>query len=332
MGFEFRPARLEEVGLFIAIAGSSRTGKTYTALRLAKGIAGASGKIAAIDTEGKRMSHYSKEFDFDVFNMLSPFNADRFVEAARGAQEQGYSVMVIDSFSLEWSGVGGVLAERERQWAAVQHKPAMSDLIWNRVKGPGSQHKNMMNEFLQLTIPIIFCLRANEVAEHLGGGWKVEQDKRFLYEWTIGLTLHPATPGVPRFDMVDAKKMPLWKVPDIHRHLFPEKQVIGEDAGAALQAWRNSADARSAGSAAIKTERKPTVGEWLEDLKETLDECPTEEAVDAIAARYDVAEALNAAPDKVRAKINELVKAALGRVTAVPSFARGAVTTQDETP
>lgn len=329
MGFEFRPAKLEGVGLFIAIAGSSRTGKTYTALRLARGIAGKTGKIAAIDTEGKRMSHYSDQFDFDVFNMKSPFNGNRFVEAAKGAEEQGYAVMVIDSFSLEWSGVGGVLAERERQWKETGYSGKMSDAIWNRVKGPGSEHRCMMNEFMQMTMPIIFCLRANEVADHLGGGWKVEQDKRFLYEWTIGLTLHPGTPGEPRFDLKDAKKNPLWKVPEIHRHLFPEGKFITEEAGAALQAWRNSSGARDMGSAAVKVEKRQTFAEWLAEIEEALAECATADAVEAIADRYDVKQALASGKETVVVRLNALIAAALRRVEddAVPGFARGAVTT-----
>lgn len=329
MSYSFHPATLEGVGLFIAIAGPSRSGKTLTALRLAKGIAG-DGKIAAIDTEGKRMSHYSREFAFDVYNMRSPFNGDRFVEAAKGAQDAGYAVMAIDSFSLEWSGVGGVLDERERQWAATNYDQKISDQIWNRVKGPSSQHRRMMNEFLQLTMPVIFCLRSNEVALHLGGGWKVEQDKRFLYEWTVGLTLHPEAPGMPRYDLVDAKKKPLWKVNDHHRHLFPEKTLIGEEAGAALQAWRNSDDARSLGSAAVQEARPLTPEEWLTNLEDTLDECETHPAIDGVAARYDVVEALEKAPPVYKKKVEALIAKARARVDAIPAFARGAAPVQND--
>lgn len=315
MTYSFRPATIEGVGLFIAIAGGSRTGKTFTALRLAKGIAGPNGKIAAIDTEGKRMSHYSDRFAFDVWNMPSPFNGLRFLEAARGAQEAGYSALVIDSFSLEWSGSGGVLYEHARQWKAVDYNQKQSDRIWNRVKGPGSEHREMMDGFIQLTMPIIFCLRANDVADHLGGGWKVDQDKRFIYEWTVGLTLHPDTPGMPRYDMVDAKKKPLWKVQDQHRHLFPEKQLITEEAGAALQAWRNSKDARALGSAAVQTERKKTVSEWFEDLEETMADAQSVEAVEAIIERDDVQKALtgNGLNADGKARLNKLVKDNLDR-------------------
>ena len=113
----FRPAACEGFGLFIALAGSSRSGKTYTALRIATGIvraaAGENGRIAAIDTENKRMSHYSKTFRFDVWNMGPPFRPGHFAEAAQRAEEGGYHCLVIDSFSLEWMGEGGVLDMHE---------------------------------------------------------------------------------------------------------------------------------------------------------------------------------------------------------------------------
>lgn len=321
MGYSFRPATLEGVGLFIAIAGSSRTGKTYTALRMARGIAGPEGRIAAIDTEGKRMSHYSREFAFDVFNMKSPFSPLRFAEAAKGAEEAGYAVLVIDSFSLEWSGVGGVLQLHEEAFAKANYVQKLNDVCWARAKAP---HKMMVNELIQCTIPIIFCLRANEVPDHLGGGWKVEQDKRFLYEWTVGLTLHPETPGQPRFDLYDAKKKPLWKVQEQHRHLFPEGKLIGEEAGAALQAWRNSDVARQLGSAAVG-ERTRTFADWLADLASDLDEAETRNQVDAILGRDAVGKALASGKVQAVAKLREMIAAALDRFPdEVPEFAHGA--------
>ena len=271
------------------------------------------------------MSHYANAFSFDVFNMPSPFNGNRFVEAAKGAQDAGYSVLVIDSFSLEWTGVGGVLAEHAKQWAAANYNPKMSDIIWNRVKGPGSEHAGMMNEFMQLPMPIIFCLRAKDVPDHLGGGWKVEQDKRFMFEWTVGLTLHPDTPGMPRYDLVDAKKKPLWKVQDQHRALFPDGKLIGEDAGAALQAWRNSEAARALGSAAVERPKR-TFAEWLADLEDDLSIADSQEAIDARAGRDDVKGALHVGKDTVKAKVGAVIEAARKRVgDAVPAFARGAV-------
>lgn len=268
MSFHFRPAAMDGVGLFIAIAGGSRTGKTYTALTLARGIAGPNGRIAAIDTEGKRLSHYKKYFlredgePFDVHNMQSPFTAERFAEGAKAAEDQGFDCLVIDSFSLEWTGAGGVLQIYDEEFEKRNFNQKVSDVCWRVAK---KAHNRMLDELSQRTIPIIFCLRAGEVAEHLGGGWKVQQDKKFLYEWTVALTLHPETPGMPRYDMVDHKKKPLWKIQDQHRHLFPERQLIGIEAGAGLQAWRFS-DAARASTSVDRTPTPPTPDEIADGL------------------------------------------------------------------
>jgi hypothetical protein len=185
----FRPAACEGFGLFIALAGSSRSGKTYTALRMATGIvhaaAGTNGRIAAIDTENKRMSHYSKTFRFDVWNMGPPFRPGRFAEAAQRAEEGGYHCLVIDSFSLEWMGEGGVLDMHEaylkRKCGDDEAKRLRNNqAAWAYAKPP---HKKMMASFIQRTIPIIFCLRAekktkpDKEGKPIDIGWQPLQDR-----------------------------------------------------------------------------------------------------------------------------------------------------------
>lgn len=236
MPIEFRPATIDGTGCFISITGGSRSGKTVTALRLATGFAGKKGKIAAIDTEGRRMSHHAKKFKFDVHNMQAPYSPHLFAEAAESAQASGYSALITDSFSLEWNGEGGVTSIYEREFAKVGRNPKKSDVCWAIAKAP---HKDMRNRLMALTMPIIFCSRCNEVPKHLGGGWKPEQDQRWLYEWTIALALHPDAPGMPAFNMVDAKGSPLEKIPPDLMPLFPAGRYIGEAAGEALQLWRN---------------------------------------------------------------------------------------------
>lgn len=352
MPFEFRPAKLEGVGLFIALAGGSTTGKTLTALRLARGIAGPHGKIAAIDTEGRRMSHYSNDHSFDVYNLRSPFHPFRFAEAAKGAEEAGYSCLVIDSFSLEWSGLGGVLAMYDEAFKAKGSQDKYKDICWSIAKAP---HKLMINDLIQCTMPIIFCLRANPVSKHLAGNvdgrWKVEQDKKFLYEWTVSLTLHPNTPGMPRYDMEDFQGKPLWKVQEQHRHIFPEGKLIGEEAGAALQAWRNSGAARKMGSKAVEPERtddddedvpdfakgaagpadgspwprpratdtptdKPKPRTWLEgvaDLQRRADDCATSEAAADLSRDEFVKKAREHASEAVQQQVEKILGDAYDR-------------------
>ena len=97
----------------------------------------------------------------------------------------------------------------------------------------------MMASFIQRTIPIIFCLRAEKKTrpdkdgKPIDIGWQPLQDARFIYEWDVSFTFHPDAPGEPRYDLPH-------KVEGQHRALFPPGQFIGEAAGEALWHWANS--------------------------------------------------------------------------------------------
>lgn len=104
----FQKAVKQEAKLRLAIAGPSGAGKTYTALTIAKKLAG-DGKVALVDTEHGSASKYADLFEFDTLNIDPPFHPKRFIEAIRDAQNGGYSVIVLDSLSHAWSGTGGIL-------------------------------------------------------------------------------------------------------------------------------------------------------------------------------------------------------------------------------
>lgn len=58
MSIQFKKAIRENVGLLIGLAGGTGSGKTYSAMRLASGIAGDK-PFAVIDTEAGRAKHYA---------------------------------------------------------------------------------------------------------------------------------------------------------------------------------------------------------------------------------------------------------------------------------
>lgn len=103
---EFKKAQKNESRLRIAISGASGSGKTYSALRIAKGIGG---NIAVIDTERSSASLYADIIDFDVLNLEPPYNPQKYIEAIVTAEAAGYNVIIIDSLSHAWSGTGGLL-------------------------------------------------------------------------------------------------------------------------------------------------------------------------------------------------------------------------------
>ena len=118
MTFEIKKATRKAIPAIICLYGKSGGGKTYSALKLAKGLGG---KICVIDTENGRASHYADEFDFDVIDLNPPFSPARYIEAIKTAQDAGYKAIVIDSISHEWEGTGGCLEMAEGKQGLQQH-------------------------------------------------------------------------------------------------------------------------------------------------------------------------------------------------------------------
>lgn len=92
----------------VALIGPAGSGKSFTALTLARLLAGPNGKIAAVDTEHGSLSKYADMFDFDVVE-LSSYSPDNFMEALKAAEAAKYDVFVADSLSHFWMGKDGAL-------------------------------------------------------------------------------------------------------------------------------------------------------------------------------------------------------------------------------
>lgn len=244
MPFEFRPARRENVPLLIGLAGGTGSGKTYTALRLAKGIAG-DHPFALIDTETGRAKAYADQFQFDHGDLAAPFRPDRYLEAIAAADNAGYPVIVVDSMSHEHAGDGGLLDWHDeildkRAGDDWKKREAMNMLAWVEPKG---SHKRMVQRLLQLRAHVILCFRAEakiEMAKEDGktvirekkslvgyNGWIPVAEKTLPYELTVFHMLLAEQPGVPH---------PI-KLQQQHRDLFPDGKPITEASGAALALW-----------------------------------------------------------------------------------------------
>lgn len=109
----FVKAQRKRVNIKIALTGPSGSGKTLSALYVARGLVGANGKIAMIDTENDSASLYSDLVEFDTCPIRPPYTVQKYTQAIREAVEAGYDVLVIDSLSHAWAGDGGLLAQKE---------------------------------------------------------------------------------------------------------------------------------------------------------------------------------------------------------------------------
>jgi len=145
----FQKAERRAVKVKLGVTGPSGAGKTFSALRLARGIAG-QGKIAFIDTENGSASLYSDRFDFDVINLDPPFTPDKYVEAINAAVTGGYSVVVIDSFSHAWEQV----LEKK---TAMDARGGNSFTNWGVA---GKDLKTILTQILQSDIHIVAAMRS----------------------------------------------------------------------------------------------------------------------------------------------------------------------------
>lgn len=243
--FTFRPAVRENVGLWINLIGGTGSGKTFTGMRLASGIAG-NKPFALLDTENRRALHYADQFKFDHAEIRPPFRPDAYADAIVAADAAGYPVIVVDSGSHVWAGDGGVLdwQEEELDRMAGQDWGKRERVKMSAWIKPKMAHKHMVQKLLQVKAHIILALRAEEKIEmvkdsqgklqvqkkqSLTGkdGWIPICDKNLPFEATCSFLLLASAPGIPN---------PI-KLQEQHRALFPLDQPITEESGQRLAAW-----------------------------------------------------------------------------------------------
>jgi hypothetical protein len=253
MSFQFKPAIRESAGLIIGLAGGTGAGKTFSALRLASGIAG--GKpFAVIDTEAGRALHYADQFSFHHGDLKPPFSPQAYAEAIFAADEAKYPVIVVDSTTHEWAGEGGVLemheAELERMAGddyAKRERVKMA--AWIR---PKMDHKKMVQRLLQIRAHLILCFRAEEKVEMVKdektgklviqpktsltgiNGWIPVCEKNLPFELTASFLLTADAPGMPKPIKLEAQ----------HRPMFPLDKPIDEESGKKVAAWAAGGKAR----------------------------------------------------------------------------------------
>ena len=148
---QFVKATKTQSRLRLAFIGSAGSGKTYSALAVAKGLGG---RVAVLDTERGSASKYSGLFEFDTL-WLETFAPATYVEAIHAAEHAGYDVLVIDSLSHAWMGKDGALEQVDRAQKISQNKNSFA--AWRDVT---PQHNALVDAMLQSKCHIIVTLRA----------------------------------------------------------------------------------------------------------------------------------------------------------------------------
>lgn len=204
---ELKKATRKQVKLRLNISAPSGAGKTYSALRMAKGLCGSWDKIAVIDTENGSASLYSHLGDFNTIDLTAPFTPEKYIQAIETCEAAGMEVIILDSTSHEWTCIledNELLAQakfRGNTWSA-----------WSQTT---PRHDRFLNKVLQSTAHIITCTRSKmetvmgEDKKVKKVGMKDQQREGWEYELTVSLNIerdtHMAIPSKDRTNLFEGK-------------------------------------------------------------------------------------------------------------------------------
>lgn len=246
----FVQAKREQVWLKVLLTGASGSGKSFSALRLAKGIAEkCNSEIAYIGTEGSRDKYYADKFNYALLQLEAPYSTDKYIKAIDEAVASGFKVLIIDSISHEW------------QWLNETHDkmPGNSFTNWGKLK---PKHKEFMEKILHSPIHVICAARGKtewtledkngkQVPKKVGMGY--ETDKQISYEFTVSLMLdqesHVASTDKDNTQLFDGKY-----------------EVLTEQHGMDLYAWANDGEVPTAPTPKIVQAAPPTLDELKKEV------------------------------------------------------------------
>ena len=236
MGFQVKKAVREKIYVKVALMSPSGGGKTYSALKLATGMAnkieqqtGNRPKILLGNTEAKRGYYYANEFDYDIVDIDAPHNPEKYVEFIEFAVKEGYGILIIDSSSHEWEGKGGCLELQQQAGGTYQ--------AWGKVT---PRHNKFIEAIADSPIHLIATMRGKDQYElekdekgktsvkKLGVGAK--QRDGFEYEFTCTFLIDQKT------HMAEVQKD--------NTHIFENETstLLNESYGEKIMEWADSGE------------------------------------------------------------------------------------------
>ena len=229
-----RKAERMEAPVLIALCGQSGSGKTRTALEIARGMVEKPSEIGFLCTENHRGSLYADvwkdiwqdDCQFVLGDLFAPFSPRRYAEAIKEFEESGVKILIIDSVSHEWMGTGGC------EDIAMQSKlDGKKTEDWKKAKYEHKKH--FMNALLYSKIHIICCVRATEKTDFKNPSLPVSLgiqpicEKNFMFEMLASVMLSN-----------QGKECSFIKVPDFLQEAFkPKNGYLGYHTGQAIRDW-----------------------------------------------------------------------------------------------
>jgi len=126
--YNFVPAVKGMAGARILLIGPYSSGKTYTALTIAKALTNT--PAAVIDTDRSRSLAYAAQFDFTHQPLANAYDPREVPKMVAAAEASGADCLVIDTLTPFWSGRGGML-ELVDQFTTAQNSKDKFGTGWN---------------------------------------------------------------------------------------------------------------------------------------------------------------------------------------------------------
>lgn len=238
MSFSHRPAKRENTPLIVGLAGPTKSGKTYSAHRLAAGLA-QGGHVVMINAEGAKGHQYADDFSYTAVDITRPYRPERYTEALRYALgiDPKPAVVIIDSMSHMHDGPGGLLEYHsdELDRMAGNDFKKRDRMNWTAWIKPKAAENQFIYAMLEAECHVVLCFRAKEKLKIVRGtepielGWRPIAGERVTFETIFTLVLPPYSKGVPDLGISEMRKP--------FDNLIPGDVQLSEATGVALAAW-----------------------------------------------------------------------------------------------
>lgn len=160
--FKLEKATKEKVKLMVGLVGPAGSGKTFSALQIAYGLTGDWSKIALADTENRSALYYSGPITGDWLHIDFPptiefgYHPTNWVNLIQTVENhRDIEVLILDSISHEWQGVGGCLQLVE-QYSKGQRGNTFTP--WNQVT---PIHNSFIDKMRNSRLHIIATMRSS---------------------------------------------------------------------------------------------------------------------------------------------------------------------------
>lgn len=251
---KLRISERKQAKIKMALQGSAGSGKTMSALLLAKGIVGDYSKVAIVDSEHGSADLYAHLGDYNVVTLEAPFSPDNYLKAIDICIKAGIEIIILDSISHCW------------EYLLDYHSKMAGNSFTNWSKIAPLQN-NLVNKILQSPVHFIATMRTKQdyVLNQKDGkfvpekvGLKAIQKNDLDFEFTLVFDIdikHFASNSKDRTNLFSDR---------------PEFKIT-EGTGKIIRDWCNS------GKVEV---------DILEDIQTEIDQCTSLEGLRHIYGKY----------------------------------------------